>query len=95
MVNNERCLICSAPATDWHHWPLCRQRRSQTEVALLPTVPLCREHHVAAHWAKQDVIEKLIDLAPQWWKREGTWEQNREAYESWIGKRRFLDAVGR
>lgn len=78
----EPCLVCHKPATDNHHFP--RTRRYGTS-----TVPLCRECHTAAHWARVDVIEALIDLAPSYWMREGTWDEHRDTFDKWLSKREY------
>ena len=78
----ERCLLCGATPTEEAHWPRTRRYGSAT-------VRLCRSCHSAQHWAKQDVVEQLIDKAPSYWKREGTYEQNIEELETWLEKRRY------
>lgn len=82
MDADQRCLVCGAVPTDEAHWP--RTRRYGTA-----TVRLCRKCHEAQHWAKQSVIETLIDKAPSYWKREGTYEANIEQLETWLAKRRL------
>jgi len=86
MSPEERCLVCGKPGVplDAHHWP--RTRRYGTA-----TVPLCRDCHTAAHWAKQSVIETLIARAPGYWRSVGEWEQNADEYESWCAKRRYRE----
>ena len=81
--SQEPCLICGRTPTDEAHWPYTRRYGDAT-------VPLCREHHTAAHWARQDVIEKLIVRAPGYWRSVGEWERNIDAYERWMSKRRYL-----
>jgi hypothetical protein len=80
----EPCLLCGKPATDDHHFPYTRRYGTAT-------VPLCRTCHTDAHWGRH--TERLIDLAPGYWKRVGEWEANAEAYERWCGRRRYLEAV--
>ncbi len=83
----EPCLLCGKEGpSEAAHWPLSRRYG-------IATVPLCRECHSAAHWAKQWAVEALIRLAPGYWRHEGTWELHREAYENWCSKRRYLEAV--
>lgn len=88
----EPCLLCGKPGpSEEAHWPYARARRPKREVILLPVLPLCHDCHMAAHWAKPAIIERLIRLAPGYWRREGTWELYREAYENWVSKRRYLE----
>lgn len=88
IMSTEPCLICGATPTDQHHWPLTR-RYGQA------TVPLCREHHTAAHWARREVVEALIRLAPGYWRRVGEWEANAEVYETWCSRRRYIECLSR
>lgn len=83
---SDRCLICGAVPVDAHHWPRTRRYGNAT-------VPLCREHHTAAHWARQDIVEQLIDRAPGYWLREGTYDQNIEELETWLAKRRYREVM--
>lgn len=80
----DRCLVCSKQATDMHHWP--RTRRYGTA-----TVPLCRECHTKAHWAERRVIEALIERAPAYWEREGTYDANMPELKKWLSKRRYRE----
>jgi hypothetical protein len=88
----EPCLLCGHPGpSETAHWPYARARHSKAEVTLLPVVPLCHDCHTAAHWAKQEIVERLIALVPAYWKRQGLWELYGERFETWLSKRRYIE----
>ena len=82
----ERCLVCSAPSTDEHHWPKTRRYGDAT-------VPLCRECHTKAHWADRKTIDHLIAHAPAYWRRVGEWDVHRDSFETWMERRRVRAAL--
>lgn len=87
----EPCLLCGKPGpSEEAHWPIARARRSKAEVALLPVLPLCHDCHMAAHWAKREIVERLIALAPSYWRREGVWGLYRERFEIWLSRRKYI-----
>jgi hypothetical protein len=89
-VIDHPCLLCRSgeqkTESECCHWPLSRRYG-------IATIPMCTIHHDALHWGKADIVERVIDLAPGYWRRVGEWEQNRDCYEAWVGKRRYLEAV--
>jgi hypothetical protein len=85
-MSAEPCLLCGNTPTENAHWPLTRRYGDAT-------VPLCRICHDAQHWAKRETIKALIRLAPGYWKREGTYELYGPAFETWMSRRRYLEAV--
>ena len=90
---SEPCLLCGEHSTEDHHFPYCRQRRSQKDVALLPVVPLCRKCHTKAHWGKPETVGRLMALAPRYWRREGLWEVYGPRYEIWVSRRRYIQGT--
>ena len=83
----EPCLVCNRRPSEDAHWPLTRRHGDAT-------VPMCRTCHDAQHWGKHEIIEALIELAPAHWKREGTYELYGPAFETWLSKRQFAEAIG-
>jgi hypothetical protein len=75
---DEPCLICGATPTDQHHFPRTRRYGSAT-------IPLCRVHHTDAHWGR--LTDRLLDLAPAYWRRVGEWAANIDEYEAFCSKR--------
>ena len=90
----EPCLLCGRPGpSEEAHWPIARARRSKAEVALLPVIPLCFECHVKAHWGKRETVERLIAIAPGYWKRNGDWDVYGPRFETWLSRRRYVEAT--
>lgn len=84
----DKCLLCGNTPVEYHHFPLTRRFG-------IATVPLCRECHDKAHWGKPETVERLIKLAPGYWRSIGEWELHREAYETWVSRRRYVTTHGR
>ena len=81
------CLVCGKSKVDKHHWPRTRA------VGGTATVPLCREHHDAAHWGSEYVIDLLTARAPERWRQEGTWEANRADYWRYLDRRQYREVI--
>ena len=93
-----RCVCCQkAKATDEAHWPIAKGMggRSKAEDAKLPRLPLCHECHMAEH-KYVNVRERLIEVAPEYWRWVGKWDENREVFETWLSglrlKQQFMEA---
>ena len=94
-VLDEPCLLCSKPGpSETCHWPYARARRSQKDVIFLPVLPLCLACHTAQHWGKPGIIDRLSYLAPAYWKRSGDWTHYQEQFETWLSRRRYIEATG-
>ena len=55
---------------------------------------MCRVCHANQHAGKRWVIDWLIERAPGYWMRTGTWGQNQEPFERWLAKRKYKGEVG-
>ena len=91
--DGECCLICGRrDSVEDAHWPraIGMGRKRKQVGPLLPSLPLCSDCHRAQHYGQVDVVERLIELAPRYWKRTGEWEQAREVYEAWLSRRRLV-----
>ena len=91
----DRCLICNAPA-ECAHWPIAVGMGRNRKKLDLPTIPLCAEHHRLgpgnAH-ADGWVTERLITLAPEYWRSQGTWAKWEPVFDGWLSRRMYLEAV--
>lgn len=83
-VEQERCLVCGQIPVDHHHFPRTR-RYGQA------TIPLCRRCHTVAHTGR--LTGELVELAPEYWRSVGQWDEVCEEFDTWMARREYLEAT--
>jgi len=83
-VTMNRCLCCGRSRPENAHWPVAVGMGGRKDADKLPQLPLCLYCHRADHGGNRETRLRIIELAPQYWKSIGKWDEWRELFETWL-----------